>query len=642
MIQNNSSARLDEIVRQLNGKKLSDGWLCHCPSHDDKNASLSIKETTEGKLLFHCFSGCSQEAVLTALKNKNLWRTETLKPRARTEYLYRDVSAKPALKVVRTDYEGGKKKFAQLHIEKGEWKPGGYKGRLQPYQYHKWAGTQRRVFLVEGEKTAELLSGKGLIATTTPGGSGGWKSEYSEFFKGHHVTILPDNDEPGFKYAANAYVEISKVAASTSVVELPGLDKGEDACEWFERGNSVLDLRAIVESSSSLSSQVRSLVEARSNQNATVAQTASAASLVCLADVEAKEIDWLWHPYIAKGKLTMAEGDPGVGKSYFTMALAAAVSNGGKVPLIGNIEKGNVLIFSAEDDPADTLKPRLAKLGADMTKIFIYPVPVEFNDEGVGLIEGFLNEKRPVLMIIDPLQCYLGSKDMNKANETRSVLSPLATLSSKFKTSTLIVRHLKKSADKSTYRGMGSVDILAAVRSVLLVGCNPQDKKQRAIVHIKSNLAPYGQTLGYEVENGIFSWTGTSALTASDILATDIEGAGSALDEAVEFLSETLQGGRVAAREIQKSSRDMGIATATLKRAKAKLCVKSLRINDQWFWELEKFPELKTPTRSQPVQEDQDSHLGNLSPLSVSAQEDQKHQMGNLSTLPLMSEVGVI
>lgn len=330
-------------------------------------------------------------------------------------------------------------------------------------------------------------------------------------------------------------------------------------------------------------------------------------NLICLADVETRPIAWLWHPYMAKGKLTLAEGDPGVGKSYFTMALAAAVSRGLALPGSKPLEPGQVLVFSAEDDPADTLKPRLEKLGAEMSHIFIYPKPLEFDESGLQLVERYISEKRPTLVVVDPIQSFMGKKDMNRANETRSVLAPLGEISNKYGVATLVVRHLKKSHDKSTYRGMGSIDILAAVRSVLLIGCDSKDKDQRAVVHIKSNLAPFGKTLGYRIDEGAFSWTGESGLTAADLLGNDLEEGGEpAVQEAVSFLEETLRSGRVLAKEIQRSVRDLGLSTRTVNRAKKLLGVSSHKIRDQWFWYL---PAHATK------QDCQESHMENLAML---------------------------
>ena len=182
----------------------------------------------------------------------------------------------------------------------------------------------------------------------------------------------------------------------------------------------------------------------------------------------------------------------------------------------------------------------------------------------------------------------MGKKDLHRANETRSVLAPLAEISAKFRCSTVIVRHLKKGDSKSIYRGLGSIDILAAVRSVLLVGVDPQDKDKRVLVHNKSNLAQLGESLGYTIEGNQFSWTGPSKLGASEILGSDVFNTDekSVLEEACEFLLDLLKFGPLSAADIFKQARQNGFSEKTLRRAKGFLKVKSQKSGNQWNWVL--------------------------------------------------------
>src|SRR5262249_7166669 len=162
---------------------------------------------------------------------------------------------------------------------------------------------------------------------------------------------------------------------------------------------------------------------------------------------------------------------------------------------------------------------------------------------------------------------YVGAKlDINKANETRDVLKALAELAQKLKIAIVLIRHLTKGGrDKSIYRGLGSIDITAAVRSGMLVGKDANDSTRRAMVHIKHNLSAPGPSIGYTIENGRFMWTGQSTVTAGDILAPETNGAEekSKREEAVEILIEMLANGPRPEKEVLKRLSDRDISSST-------------------------------------------------------------------------------
>jgi hypothetical protein len=143
-----------------------------------------------------------------------------------------------------------------------------------------------------------------------------------------------------------------------------------------------------------------------------------------MADIESEAVEWLWHPYISLGKLTSVEGDPGVGKSWLTMALAAQVSRGAKLPGASRVaEPGAVLLLTAEDGPGDTLRPRLDTLGADVSRVHAITEPLAFTIEGTARLEAEITRLGTVLVIIDPIAAYLPDRtDMNNASAVRPVL----------------------------------------------------------------------------------------------------------------------------------------------------------------------------------------------------------------------------
>jgi hypothetical protein len=326
------------------------------------------------------------------------------------------------------------------------------------------------------------------------------------------------------------------------------------------------------------------------------------AALVCVRDIEPEPIEWLWKPYIPLGKVTMLEGDPGVGKSWVSLAIATAVSLGRGLPGTEPTEPANVLVLNYEDGKADTIRPRLDNLGADVGRIFVangfvvLDTGKQVTQESGLTLESLILECGARLVIVDPLVMLLGPNvDMHRANETRAAMTVLADIAERRKCAILCVRHLTKgSKDRSIYRGIGSVDFTAACRSVLLVGVDPQNHDRRAVVHIKSNIAEFGPSQGYEIREGSFFWAGESDLTAARILAPEPGGdSHAALEDAKDFLKQVLADGPVPAKQVFREAEEGGISEKTLRRAKAELGIRVKRLGTAgkrggggWAWEL--------------------------------------------------------
>ena len=242
--------------------------------------------------------------------------------------------------------------------------------------------------------------------------------------------------------------------------------------------------------------------------------------------------------------------------------------------------------MTAEDGLDDTVRPRLDALGADVSRVYASESVDSFDEEGLNLLENRAAKLDPDLIIVDPLVAYIGSRvDIHRANETRAVLARLAAIADQTPSAILAVRHLNKSSGgKAIYRGLGSIDFTAAVRSVLLVGQDPEDTTSGAVVHIKSNLAPTGESLGYRLspQDG-FVWTGPSNLTADELLGTS-EGP-SSVDE---FLLAELAEGPRPSSEILEAGKEQGYSRPTLQRAKKRLNIPSERIgygeDGRWQW----------------------------------------------------------
>jgi len=301
------------------------------------------------------------------------------------------------------------------------------------------------------------------------------------------------------------------------------------------------------------------------------------------------------------------------------------------------------VVLNCDDGLGDTIRPRLDRSEADLTRVSAITGLSDGSRitlADVDMLESALVKLRPALVVVDPIQGFLGRINAPRANEVRPLLAGLGGLAEKYRTAILCIRHLRKSgADRALYRGMGSVDFAAAARSVLLAGQDPSDHGRRALVHLKSSLAPNGTSIGYTLNGGGFKWAGVSNLTADDLLRPDTSPEErSAQDEAKAFLRDTLAGGPVPVKDVKKQAREAGIAYRTLKRAKQALKVRSERESvaserrgaGQWGWTL-------------PGQERQPPQRGTLAPLKNAAEplsraEDSKVQEGQRGPLEDRSE----
>ena len=210
-----------------------------------------------------------------------------------------------------------------------------------------------------------------------------------------------------------------------------------------------------------------------------IARPGTTLQIVCIADVEPKPINWLWTEKIARGKLTLISGDPGLGKSLITVALASAVSNGARWPVGGgNAPQGSVILLSDEDAIADTIRPRLDAAGADCSRVHALQMVQEITEEGETLNRGFnlatdverlaavVKRLGDVALIqIDPISAYLGGIDSHKNADVRALLSPLSDLAERFNVAIVVVTHLNKGSGAAMYRSVGSIAFTAAART---------------------------------------------------------------------------------------------------------------------------------------------------------------------------------
>lgn len=322
------------------------------------------------------------------------------------------------------------------------------------------------------------------------------KRMYTEYPHIHSIYLCLDNDEPGNKRCRQF---VSLIPEELSVYRLEPVKKDWNEC---------------------LAAEVP--VENMAKQMCWRDAREKPVPVMKMSEVEETVVQWLWYPFIPFGKVTLIQGNPGKGKTWLAMAIAAYCTNGKELPNALPIEPFNVLYQTAEDGIADTIKPRLAKCGADMTRVrFI-------NEEEKQLsmtddrIEKAIRQNNVRLMIMDPIQAYLGANvDMNRANEIRPLFRHLSTIAERTGCAIVLIGHLNKSSgSQSDYRSLGSIDIAAAVRSILFVEKVEKEKEQdiRVVYQQKDSLAKKENPVAFSLGEEGLKWLGEYDISIEDLL----------------------------------------------------------------------------------------------------------------------------
>lgn len=326
-----------------------------------------------------------------------------------------------------------------------------------------------------------------------------------------------------------------------------------------------------------------------------------------LSGVAPEDVQWLWPGRLPLGKVAILDGDPGLGKTTLALDLAARLTTGRALPDGWPCAAGGVVILSAEDGLADTIRPRLEAAGADCTRVLALEAIDQLIDQRIeqrplalptdlDVLEQTIVEAEARLVIIDPIMAYLdGAVNANRDQDVRRALAPLAALAGRTGACVLCIRHLNKMPGANAlYRGGGSIGIIGAARAGLLVAPDPADETRRVLAVTKNNLAAPAPALLYRLEavgNGSvarIAWEGTSGHTAATLLAQPGNGEERhELTDAESFLLDALRDGPRLARDVLTDGRQAGIGERTLKRAKASLRVDSRKQGQGgWTWEL--------------------------------------------------------
>ena len=306
--------------------------------------------------------------------------------------------------------------------------------------------------------------------------------------------------------------------------------------------------------------------------------------------IQSRKVRWIWYPYIALGKITLLQGDPGDGKSTMMLNLIAELSRAGQLPNKMKITAPIRSLYQcSEDDACETIKPRLETFNANCSN-------VEFIDEemveNLTLDDEKIREAivlfQPQLVVIDPLQSYIGEGcSIYTSSRARKLMHNLSIWATKYKCAIVLISHFTKNESaKDLYRGIGSIDVVAAARSVLQVESDADNPDMKRVKQVKNSLAPKGEDVFYELSRDVgFRWLDT---VQKDTVKSEREKNKpiSKTEAAAVFIADRLQDGMLPANELLDLFKGMSLSDRSIRNAKKELGIKSVRKDGQWYWSL--------------------------------------------------------
>lgn len=564
-----------------------------CPAHGDRNPSLSITGT-ESRTLVFCHSGCDTRDVLAAL---GLTMADLYdQPRGDTYATY--------------PYPGDRR----VHRKADKSFPqSGNKADRSLFHADR-IGDASVVYVVEGEEDVFAVESAGGVAVCSAMGAGkARKADWSPL-KGKTVIVVADKDAAGRKHAAQVAELLDGSAESVNVVEAA---TGKDAADHIAAGHTLDELVPVVP------------VRAEPPSSSPTEPTGDGEpprrrlEMVRLSDVEEEEIEWLWLDRLPVGMLVTLDGDPGVGKSTLASVMAAVITTGGQWPDGTRCEKpGDVIVLTAEESAAKTIRPRMRVQGGDHARVHVV--------QGIRAVDGTLQmptladiealreailsvEAR--LLIVDVLMAYLpNGVDAHRDQDVRQVLSRLSAVADETGCTIMLLRHLNKTTGgPALYRGGGSIGILGATRVGMLLAADPDHEGSRVLAGTKSNVAALPVSLSYRLvpQEGSrwpkVEWTGVAEYDATALLADDRMQGSTQTDEAAAWLKDYLtENGPSWSQDVKKRGQGAGFGERTLKRAASKLKVKfeSADYPRRTLWSL------PTPTNTPGPTDPTDSYQG--------------------------------
>lgn len=309
------------------------------------------------------------------------------------------------------------------------------------------------------------------------------------------------------------------------------------------------------------------------------------------ADVETKEIEWLWFPYLPKGMVSIVQGDPKSGKTFMLIDIISRITRGDYMPLSGEkFEMGNVVLLNSDDPIEYSLKGRLELQNADTEKVFAIDENIKklyFKD--LSRLEKLIEEQKPVLIVIDPIQAYMGDGDSNSMVQVRNALAPLKRIAEQYNVSIVLVQHLKKGNEtKAIYKGAGSIDFVGFARSMMMV-IKDIENDERLFLHSTSNVAKEGHCLSYRITNDGLVWLEDKGeVNVNEVANQD---SNTKFENAKNFILGCIASkGNISATELQQLCNIGGFSERTFNGARSYLNknnkIHSIKKNGRTYWSL--------------------------------------------------------
>lgn len=311
-----------------------------------------------------------------------------------------------------------------------------------------------------------------------------------------------------------------------------------------------------------------------------------------------KEIEWLWKPYIVKGNINIIMGDGGLGKSYLITWLVSAISKGAKIPFSNiNFKKGTSILQNAEDDPDTTILPRLMLNDVDVSKIGAFNEEKEFLEvQQITRLEDKIKEFNPEVVVLDPIQSFVGDININSQNEVKNALKPLKQLAQKYNCAIIMIMHLNKNnSAKASQRANGSTEFITSSRSAILITENPENTSERLFIPVKTNLMKENEknTLSFKInDNGIIEWLDNKGKVNADIILNSFETQDVLQSVAKGFIIGALSRGDIYSNDFKNLALKNGISEKMYNVTKAKMkkeeIIKDYQKDKMYYWTLAK------------------------------------------------------